>query len=351
MITFFPGPSKVYPQLGGFLQDAFQQGILSISHRSEAFMTLAGEAIQLMKEKLEIPRDYTIMFVNSATESWEILPQSLLTGESVHVYSGSFGEKWYQYAYHIRPEAKAVVLEIDQELKPEELPVGEQTQMICITQNETSNATQVRPEVLQKLRNQYPNPLIAVDVTSSLAGIYLPIEAADYWYASVQKCFGLPAGLGVIICSPKAVARMQEIGEKGRYNSLGNIYDNIQKNQTHITPNVLGIYLLKRVMEMVPSIHETDQRVKEQAARWYTELEDKQPFELLVQNKAVRSDTVIGIKGSKEDIATVKTKAKAHGMLLGAGYGGLKETTFRIANFPALEAFEIEQLHEFLKAY
>jgi phosphoserine aminotransferase len=50
-------------------------------------------------------------------------------------------------------------------------------------------------------------------------------------------------------------------------------------------------------------------------------------------------------------LAEVKQQAKKKGFLLGEGYGPLKNTTFRIANFPALKKNEIKQLQKFLSSY
>ena len=67
MITFYPGPSKVYPQVARYMQEAFEEGVLSINHRSAECMTITKSAIQLLHEKLNIPPDYSIYFVSSAT--------------------------------------------------------------------------------------------------------------------------------------------------------------------------------------------------------------------------------------------------------------------------------------------
>ena len=58
----------------------------------------------------------------------------------------------------------------------------------------------------------------------------------------------------------------------------------------------------------------------------------------------MRSDTVITIEGSEEQIKAMKTLTKAQNITIGNGYGSWKNTSYRIANFPAIEAFEIEKL-------
>ena len=94
------------------------------------------------------------------------------------------------------------------------------TDLVCITQNETSTATQLREGFILNLYNRLGGALLAVDATSSLAGLNLKYIKADIWYGSVQKCFGLPAGLGVMILSPRAVAQAKAVNDRAHYNGL-----------------------------------------------------------------------------------------------------------------------------------
>jgi phosphoserine aminotransferase len=74
------------------------------------------------------------------------------------------------------------------------------------------------------------------------------------------------------------------------------------------------------------------------------------PVTCLVSNPAVRSDTVITIQGSESSIAYIKAITEQHGITLGNGYGAWKNTTFRIANFPAISDLEIDELKEVLSS-
>ena len=74
-------------------------------------------------------------------------------------------------------------------------------------------------------------------------------------------------------------------------------------------------------------------------------------WRLLVPDPEQRSDTVIAVGGEPEAIRAVKEAALRAGIQLGNGYGAWKETTFRIANFPALDDDEIAKLRQFLRTY
>ncbi|QHW00992.1 aminotransferase class V-fold PLP-dependent enzyme [Spirosoma endbachense] len=341
MITFYPGPSKVYPQVADYAAEAVREGIVSLNHRSAGFMDIVKETVRLLHDKLAIPADYHIALVSSATECWEIVTQSLTVQASLHPYSGAFGKKWAEYAYKIKP--------------PIEL---NEADVLCLVQNETSNGTQVTMETLAQFRRDFSSnegsALIAVDSVSSMAGIQFDWTLADVWFASVQKCFGLPAGLAVLVYSPAALTRAQEIGENDHYNSLLFIHENFAKFQTPYTPNGLGIYLLMRVLQQIPPIAEVDAITKKRSAAWYSFFEQEMntsPFRLLIDNPAERSDTVIAVEGSEAAIKAIKQAAQQAGITLGNGYGDWKTTTFRIANFPAITDDEIETLKQFLLSF
>lgn len=351
MITFAPGPSKVYDALPRYMQDAYMQGILSANHRSSVFMNLYQETEQLMREKLHMPADYKLLFTSSATENWEIISQSVVEKASFHIYSGSFGKKWLEYAKHIIPATEALKIEANQSIDVPNLAIGEAFDLIAVTQNETANASQVPMSVLKELEEKYPEKMIAVDTTSSMGGIELDFSLADIWYASVQKCFGLPAGLGILIVSPKAIEKAKRKGEKGRYNSLNFILENAAGYQTHYTPNVFGIYLLNRVLKDLEEIQQVDTRLRKRMLKLETAIAKSPKFRLLVDNEATRSTTVLAVSGSEELISSVKKAAEKEGMQLGSGYGPLKPTSFRIANFPAITDEEFDRLISFLIAY
>ena len=350
-ITFAPGPSKVYDALPDYFHDAYQQGILSANHRSGVFMDMYKETERLFKEKLSVPSDYRLLFTSSATENWEIITQSLVQDSSFHIYSGSFGKKWFGFAQHINPATTGYVLDKNQEIDLNNLEIPAEVDVIAITQNETSNATQVKNSVLKALATAYPDKMLAVDTTSSMAGIFLDFSLADIWYASVQKCFGLPAGLGVLALSPKAIEKVAAKGEHGRYNSLSFMLENAATFQTHYTPNVLGIYLLMRVLDDMPAIQHVNEKTENRMSQLEEVVAASQSLDFLVTNPACRSRTVLGVSGEEEFIKEIKKAAEAKGMTLGGGYGPLKPTSFRIANFPAVTDREFEALLRFLKSY
>lgn len=346
MISFYPGPSRVLDTIPQYVAEAHREGILSMNHRSEECMLLIQRTISLLKDKLEIPIDYSIYFTSSATECWEIIAQSAVEKSSVHIFNGAFGQKWFDYTRRLNSNTKSFEFHREDSIPVEDISAHD-GDLLCITQNETSNGTQVSGSELEKIRKKFNDKLIAVDATSSMAGIFLNLSDADIWFASVQKCFGLPAGLALMICSPKAISRIKSINERLHYNSLTYIDSMMQKWQTPFTPNVLGIYLLMRSLQDRDSIHDVYQKIVQRFDLWIDLFSNMRSLKLLISNASVRSNTVIPVAASSGLISKVKLEARKMGYILGEGYGELKNESFRVANFPALADQEVNNLMNF----
>jgi phosphoserine aminotransferase len=351
MISFYPGPSRIHDEIPKYVKDAAQLGIMSINHRSEEFVAISKKTIALLKQKLGIPKDFTIFFTSSATECWEIIAQSWVTDKSYHLFNGAFGQKWFDYTHRIKSGATALPFEREVQLDPATLNFEGNHGVICLTHNETSNGTQVATKSIKAIKKNNPSHLVAVDATSSMAGVVLDFTAADIWFASVQKCFGLPAGMGIMICAPKAIARAKAINNTQYYNSVVFMDAMMQNWQTPYTPNVLAIYLLMRVMEKVKPIKQVHAVTVKRYHDWIGWLQKSKTFKHLIKNKTVHSYTVLPLAGSPDLIEKIKRLAKKQGFLLGEGYGEWKPSTFRIANFPALKTTEINSLRKFLSGY
>ncbi|HNP18218.1 MAG TPA: aminotransferase class V-fold PLP-dependent enzyme [Fulvivirga sp.] len=344
MISFYPGPSRVYEEVPKYVKEAYDKGVLSINHRSQAFMDIIKATNEEIKKKLLVPDDYSVFYVSSATECWEIIAESYDIS-STQYYNGAFGEKWFEYTKKLKENTFGHHFHFEEELKLETVDKPSKG-LICLTQNETSNGTQLSNPCIAAINNKYPDHLIAVDATSSMAGIKLDFNKADIWFASVQKCFGLPAGMAVMICSPRAI---ESAALNLHYNSLANIAQNMERLQTTHTPNVMGIYLLLKTMQESPSITTTEQVLKDRIEAYLEIISAKKTIKPMVGQSEVRSTTVLVVEGEEKIIGSIKAQAKESGLILGNGYGVWKNTTFRIANFPALKDKEVKLLLSFLK--
>lgn len=334
------------------MTEAAGQGLLSINHRSTGFVELFRRTVSLLRERLSIPPQYSVFFASSATECWELVGQSFIDLYSLHLHNGAFGKKWMEYRQKLSPNASGHAFHLQHIPSLNHLLHFQDADLLCLTQNETSNGSQLRNRLMRKLRRHFSGgqKLIVADATSSMGGVELDWLCADVWFASVQKCFGLPAGMAVMVCSEKALEVAKTRGYNRHYNSLLFMDEMAQKGQTTHTPNVLGLYLLCRTLEQRQPVSQTAPALRKRAGLIYQRLE-KARFHLLVQNRMVRSETVVAVKGTPAYVQAIKQEALRNGFLLGNGYGAWKDTTFRIANFPAHTDQEVEALLQFLEQH
>lgn len=347
--NFYPGPSRVYPQLMNYFQEAVETGILAQNHRSSVFESLFSMTKSLLKAKLNIPLAYEIIFVSSATECWEIISQSFVKSRSFHLYNGAFGEKWFQYAHKINPFTSG--LKFDHNTLPDIDSIKFNAELIALTHNETSNGAALPLAFQQKTRKQYANHLIAYDATSSMAAYNLAWENGDIWFASVQKGFGLPAGMALMVVSPAAVAKAKAVGDAKYYNSFNFILENAVRNQTHLTPNILNIFLLNRLLQHIDNMKVIDQHLQNRNQIFLTFINAQEGLDLLIKSTANQSYTVNCISAAPQIIKELKAQASSNGFLLGNGYADLNETTLRIANFPAIPDKHFNQLMNFFTTF
>lgn len=329
MCNFYPGPSRLYASVKDFAAEAFESGILEKNHRSADFMQLLEECIRLFKDRLNIPPSYKVFFTSSATECWEICAQSFLN-DSLFYYNGAFGEKWKVYTERITGQTEGRAFDIQENLPVE--PSGAKD--VCMVANETSNGTALSSAVIQKIRTETKDGLVMIDAVSSLGAVDYDISQGDIWISSSQKCLGLPPGMGIMVVSPSALARAREKNDRRYYNSALFIEDNFDSFQTPYTPNILAIYLLKRLLESLENVRVTAERISRRAGDIYRFLESSGVGKPLIHQPEVRSSTVIAARA--EDVRKVMDSLSENGVTVGKGYGRWRDTTFRIANFPAI---------------
>ena len=347
-VNFSPGPSRVYPLIPSLVTSAYRKGYLSTHHRSRPFMELARETKKVLSRNLETPDDYRWVFLSSATECWQTIAHSLVLEECQHHYCGDFGARWAASTRKLGKKAGPAPFDHTRPLDPDR--VSRSADCVCVTANETSNGTAVDPETLAAVRARTaPESILAVDATSCLGGIRLDMRLADVWFASVQKCLGLPAGLAVMCLSPKALKRVQTLGEDSHYNSLSRVLSQGELDQSHNTPNVLCIYLLCHTQKAVGPVAAIDNRVRSRHERYIGALRDHSSLRVAPADHRLRSWTVIMVR--TQDKTKLLARASKAGFILGSGYGGWGDDHVRISNFPAIQEKEVSGLVDFLKSY
>jgi phosphoserine aminotransferase len=118
-----------------------------------------------------------------------------------------------------------------------------------------------------------------------------------------------------------------------------------QKNQTPETPNVLGIYLLSKVVQdmLRRGINIIRKETEYKAAILYQALSNHQILKPFVKDERWRSKTVV-VADSGDHTEKVTKLLIQKGMLPGDGYGPAKTHQLRFANFPAHSKEQYELL-------
>lgn len=353
MITFNPGPSQLSPETEDDIRQAITNGIVSISHRSTKFTEISRACIHGLREFLKIPSDYRVFYFDSATQVWHSMAANLIEKQTFHFINGAFSTK-----------AKDAVVAVHKHTMSDEVAFGEQndfaiisipteTELITACYNETSTGVRMLPEEVTMIRNKAPDTLLAIDITSCAGAVAMDVSDADIWYFSVQKCFGLPAGLGIAIISPRAYERAITLHKEKKTHAGIWGWEKLEetmlndKYQTPHTPNVLTIFLLGEQCKrwnaaggLQPIIKETERKMN-LIDTW---IESRAMLSQFVSDEKHRSKTVRTVSADPTWISRAKDVCKERNITLGAGYGKIKAETFRIANFPAITDDMLRQL-------
>lgn len=346
MLTFNPGPSKITDATKKNIAYAIENNILEISHRSDQFSKISKSTISGLRQFFNIPEDYRIFYTSSATDAMQLSIMNCCQHSSFHFVNGAFSERFLKISQLLNKKDYSFKAEFGESCNYN-TNIPKEVDFIALTHTETSTGFTCSQENIKNVRNKYNNAILAVDITSSAGATDIDIKKADIWLFSVQKCFGLPSGLGIIIVSPNAYEKSLRLSGAG-INSFKNMWNKMEfKCLTIETPNILNIFLLDQTLKtwnkrggLKYNIEKTDEKynIIEKIINNIKELN------FFIQNESYRSRTVICVKAHDAIIQEVHKKAKKENIILGKGYGKIKSSTFRIANFPAINEKDIHCL-------
>lgn len=354
VINFTPGPSQLYFTVEDHMKIAFREGIPSLSHRSKKFGIIYRETVEGLRDLLSLPSDYQLYFTGSATEVWERTIQNLVEKKSFHLVNGSFSKRFFEIAQQLgkNPEKHEVTAGLGFDSIP---TIPSETELIAVTQNETSTGVCTPLDIISGIKRAYPSALLVVDAVSSLPYPDFDYSAIDSVFFSVQKGFGLPAGLGVWMVNDHCVDKAGQLSSRGisigSYHSIPSLKSHAVNYQTPETPNVLSIYLLSKVVaDMVRrGIHTIRKETEYKAAILYQMLDKHADFKPAVKDKNLQSKTVI-VADTGEHTQRITQALLEKGIQPGDGYGALKNSQLRFANFPTHSKENFEQLVDRLES-
>lgn len=347
-IYFTPGPSQMEKHIPFYVRQAIEKNIPSLSHRGKFFEELYHSCIDSLHRLLSIPSSHSIFFVSSGTEAMERILENCVERYSHHFVNGSFSERFYKTSLELGKKPSEETVAFGDSFDFQKVKIPQKTELICFTQNETSTGVALHMQDIYTVKNSHQDMLVGLDIVSSTPYIDVDYSLIDCTFFSVQKGFGLPAGLGVLIIGPRAIKKAQSLVKKnsiGSYHSFVSLAQYAEKNQTPETPNVLQIFLFDKIIKEYLKIGikniRKDTEVK--AETLYTFFDSHKYLQPFITNRYNRSQTVLTIttKGNSNQIIK---KLQKKGFVVGEGYGKYKDTQIRIANFPTTSSKNVEKL-------
>jgi len=353
-IFFTVGPTQTHPKLGEYLNEGLERGVYSISHRGKESGELFAHTVSSLKKLLNVPEDFHVFFIGSATEAMELIIENCVENKCFHFVNGAFSKRFFQIAQELRKHPEKCEVPAGEGFNMQTASIPADTELVCFTQNETSTGVKIDMPDIRTLRLKHPDKLFAIDIVSSAP--YAPVDygVIDCSFFSVQKGFGMPSGLGVLIVNDKCIQKAEKLQAKGMnigsFHNFPALLKSAYKNQTPETPNALAIYVLGRIcyayLEYGPERirKETD----EKAGFLYEFLDNNPRYPAFVKNESWRSKTVI-VAETPEGSAPVLKRLAERGYIVGSGYGEFADKQIRIGNFPMHEAKSIKRMLKVLE--
>ena len=237
---FSSGPCAKRP---GWSLAALSAACLGRSHRSAAGKARLREVIDRSRAVLGIPADYRIGIVPASdTGAVELALWSLLGARGVDLLAWeSFGEGWVTDTVKQLKLADAVIHRADYGELPDLAAIDGERDVV-FTWNGTTSGVRVPDGTWIKPDRK---GLTICDATSAAFAMDLPWDRLDVVTYSWQKVLGGEAAHGMLVLSPRAVARLESyappwpLPKLFRLTSKGKLNEAIFKGETINTPSML----------------------------------------------------------------------------------------------------------------
>jgi phosphoserine aminotransferase len=237
---FSSGPCAKRP---GWTPEALKGALVGRSHRSKPGKAKLKDAIERTRTLLGIPADYRIGIVPASdTGAVEMAMWSLLGPREIDIYAWeSFGEDW------VTDTVKQLKLKAQVHKAPYgQLPAmnaAKDRDTVFLWNGTTSGVKVPGGDWIPADREG----LTICDATSAAFAMALPWDKLDVTTFSWQKVLGGEAAHGILILSPRAVARLESytppwpMPKIFRMTKGGKIVDGIFEGETINTPSMVAV--------------------------------------------------------------------------------------------------------------
>lgn len=272
-------PREVVEQTAAAVLDYNGMGLslMEVSHRSAEFKPILDEARALLKELLDVPQGYEVLFLGGgASMHFCMVPFNLLARKAAYLNTGTWASKAIKEA-RLFGEVVEVASSADKTFSyiPKEFTVPTDADYLHVTSNNTIYGTQLRRDI------DSPVPLVA-DMSSDI--LSRPVDVSKYSciYGGAQKNLA-QSGLSFVIVRESALGKVER--------AIPSILDyrvHIANGSMFNTPPTLPIYTalcnLRWVKEQ-GGVVEMEHRAAERAAVLYDEIERNSLFRSTVADE------------------------------------------------------------------
>lgn len=205
--------------------------VLEVSHRSKEFQAVIDEATALVKELLEIPEGYSVLFLGGgASMQFCMVPYNLLSKKAAYLETGTWASNAIKEA-RLFGEVDVVASSKDANFTyiPKDYIVPEDVDYFHFTSNNTIYGTEMRYDP------QLPVRLVA-DMSSDIFSRPIDVSKYDIIYAGAQKNLA-PAGVTIVIVRDEALGHVDR-----PIPTMLDYRTHIKKGSMFNTPPVLPIF-------------------------------------------------------------------------------------------------------------
>ncbi len=342
---FGSGPSKVRVEALAALA-ATGPSYLGTSHRQQGVRSVVRHIREGLAEFFSLPDDYQVVLGNGgATAFWDIAAFNLIRARSQHLSYGEFSGKFASAVKATPFLQDPTILVSDPGIHPDaRAEVG--VDAYAWAHNETTTGVMVP---VTRVPGADDDALVLVDATSGAGGLPVDVGQSDVYYFAPQKSFASDGGLWLALMSPRAIARVAEVKEMGRwvpaFLDLQIAIDNSALDQTYNTPALATLFLLARQLDwlnglggLTGAVERTTQS-SSQLYSWADASEHASPFVADPAHRSLVTGTIDFRDGV--DAAAVAKVLRANGIVDIEPYRKLGRNQLRIAMFPAIDPTDV----------
>jgi phosphoserine aminotransferase len=215
--------------------------VMEISHRSKYFAPILESAENGIRELLNVPKNYRILFLQGgASLQFSMIPMNFLKSSADYVVTGAWGEKAVKEAKKCG-DVNVILTTKENNFKSvpaqDELNFSQNADYVHYCSNETIDGVEFNYDLDGK------GIPVVCDASSNILSKPIDIEKYALIYAGAQKNIG-PSGVTLVIIRDDLLEKVPE----NQFAMLD--YRTIAANDSMLnTPNTWGIYLINLVCE------------------------------------------------------------------------------------------------------